>query len=139
MSKSRKIILAVVAVAIVGLLAFAFVSDGALATAPCVDCGGAGLVEEAACETCGGEGTVDDLICADCVNLDGKCPSCEGEGTVAAESKYSETFVALLPPVIAIALALITKEVFSSLFVGVVVGDGGFFGTRFHAVAVGGE
>ena len=32
------------------------------------------------------------------------------------------TVLALLPPVIAIALALITKEVYSSLFVGIVVG-----------------
>ena len=32
------------------------------------------------------------------------------------------TFWALLPPVIAIALALITKEVYSSLFVGILVG-----------------
>ena len=32
------------------------------------------------------------------------------------------TILALLPPVIAIALALITKEVYSSLFIGVVVG-----------------
>jgi len=35
------------------------------------------------------------------------------------------TFWALLPPIIAIALALITKEVYSSLFVGILVG--GFF------------
>ena len=92
MSKSRKIILAVVAVAIVGLLAFAFVSDGALATAPCVDCGGAGLVEEAACETCGGEGQV------------------------------RASWWALVPPVIAIGLALVTKEVYSSLFIGILAG-----------------
>ncbi len=32
------------------------------------------------------------------------------------------TIVSLLPPVVAIALALITKEVYSSLFVGIVVG-----------------
>ena len=32
------------------------------------------------------------------------------------------TFWSLLPPIIAIALALITKEVYSSLFVGIVVG-----------------
>ena len=32
------------------------------------------------------------------------------------------TFWALIPPVVAIALALITKEVYSSLFVGIVVG-----------------
>ncbi len=92
MSKTRKILLAVVALAIVGLLAFAFVSDGALATAPCVDCGGAGLIEEAACETCGGEGNV------------------------------RASWWALVPPVIAIGLALITKEVYSSLFIGILAG-----------------
>lgn len=47
--------------------------------------------------------------------------------TVDAESykpaAYS-TIYALLPPVIAIALALVTKEVYSSLFVGIVVGAG---------------
>ena len=32
------------------------------------------------------------------------------------------TFWALVPPVVAIALALITKEVYSSLFLGIVVG-----------------
>ena len=36
--------------------------------------------------------------------------------------KMAGTFWALVPPVIAIALALITKEVYSSLFVGIVVG-----------------
>ncbi len=35
---------------------------------------------------------------------------------------FAETLWALLPPVVAIGLALITKEVYSSLFVGVVVG-----------------
>lgn len=32
------------------------------------------------------------------------------------------TFWALIPPVVAIVLALITKEVYSSLFVGILVG-----------------
>ena len=32
------------------------------------------------------------------------------------------TFWALVPPVVAIALALITKEVYSSLFIGILVG-----------------
>lgn len=32
------------------------------------------------------------------------------------------TIWALLPPVIAIALALITKEVYSSLFIGILIG-----------------
>ena len=33
------------------------------------------------------------------------------------------TFWALVPPIVAIGLALITKEVYSSLFVGIVVGS----------------
>ena len=92
MTKTKKIVLAVVAVAIVALMAFAAVNGGHLATAPCVDCGGAGLVEDVACETCGGEGNV------------------------------TASWWALVPPVIAIGLALITKEVYSSLFIGIVAG-----------------
>ena len=47
------------------------------------------------------------------------------------------TFWALLPPIIAIALALITKEVYSSLFIGIIVGGllyagGSFTGTLEH-------
>ena len=44
--------------------------------------------------------------------------------TVARESVGSYgTLLALLPPVIAIALALLTKEVYSSLFVGILAGS----------------
>ena len=39
-----------------------------------------------------------------------------------ATSWYFSTFVALLPPLVAIALALITKEVYSSLFIGILLG-----------------
>ena len=35
---------------------------------------------------------------------------------------FYATFWALVPPIVAIALALITKEVYSSLFVGILVG-----------------
>ena len=38
------------------------------------------------------------------------------------DTPYYATYLALLPPVIAIVLALITKEVFSSLFLGVLSG-----------------
>lgn len=41
---------------------------------------------------------------------------------VTTGGAVKETFWALIPPVIAIALALITKEVYSSLFVGILVG-----------------
>ena len=37
-------------------------------------------------------------------------------------SQFYNTFWSLLPPIIAIALALITKEVYSSLFIGILVG-----------------
>ena len=40
----------------------------------------------------------------------------------APQSKTYGTIWALLPPIIAIGLALITKEVYSSLFIGIVVG-----------------
>ena len=43
------------------------------------------------------------------------------EGAEAANSMYG-TFWALVPPIIAITLALITKEAYSSLFIGVLVG-----------------
>lgn len=41
-----------------------------------------------------------------------------------------ETFWALVPPIVAIALALITKEVYSSLFIGIVIG--GLFYANFN-------
>ena len=45
----------------------------------------------------------------------------------------AETAWSLVPPVIAIVLALVTKEAYSSLFIGVVVGA--LFTTNFHPVA----
>ena len=92
MTKTKKIVLAVAALVIVGLLIYAAVSGGYLGTVSCMDCHGTGIASEATCETCAGEGAV--------------------QGTVWA----------LVPPVIAIGLALITKEVYSSLFVGIVTG-----------------
>ena len=41
---------------------------------------------------------------------------------VDADTPYYATFMSLVPPIIAIGLALVTKEVFSSLFVGVLAG-----------------
>ena len=43
-------------------------------------------------------------------------------GDAEAVTGFYNTAWALLPPVIAIALALITKEVYSSLFIGIIVG-----------------
>ena len=55
------------------------------------------------------------------------CPDCEGLGALICETCCGEgvvrgTLWALLPPIIAIGLALITKEVYSSLFVGILSG-----------------
>ena len=57
----------------------------------------------------------------DCPDCDGPisqlvCETCAGEGAVRG------TLWALLPPLIAIGLALITKEVYSSLFIGILSG-----------------
>ncbi|MDO4519957.1 MAG: Na+/H+ antiporter NhaC family protein [Eubacteriales bacterium] len=59
------------------------------------------------------------------------------EAEEAAQPAMYATFWALIPPIVAIALALITKEVYSSLFIGIVVGalffsGGNFEGTILH-------
>lgn len=51
---------------------------------------------------------------------------------MAPATSAAGTLWALLPPVIAIALALITKEVYSSLFIGIVAG--GLLATAFNPV-----
>ena len=73
--------------------------------------------------------------CPECAGVGSiACPTCEGAGEIAEpyQSSMTATFWALVPPVIAIVLALITKEVFSSLFVGIVAGA--LFYADFHPV-----
>ena len=89
----------------------------------CPDCGAFGVVLTE-------EGTV------------ASCETCGGTGYVESPSRFYNTIWALLPPVIAIALALITKEVYSSLFVGILVGgllysNFGFEGTVLHVFSDG--
>lgn len=55
-----------------------------------------------------------------------------GDGD-AAVSSFHATFWALIPPIVAIGLALITKEVYSSLFIGIVLG--GLLSANFKPVA----
>ena len=54
-----------------------------------------------------------------------------GEGEEAVSNFYA-TFWALVPPLVAIGLALITKEVYSSLFIGIVLG--GLLVANWHPV-----
>ena len=65
------------------------------------------LGKDAACGACGGK------------NI---CGVCGGSGRTEAESRFYNTAWSLLPPLIAITLALITKEVYSSLFIGIAAG-----------------
>ena len=54
---------------------------------------------------------------------DAPLPTFEVDGEmVEAATPFAGTFWSLLPPIIAISLALITKEVYSSLFIGILVG-----------------
>ncbi|MEY8338360.1 Na+/H+ antiporter NhaC family protein [Lachnospiraceae bacterium 62-35] len=56
----------------------------------------------------------------------------EGEGAEGYQPTLYATFWALVPPIVAIGLALITKEVYSSLFIGIVVGGLFYSGFRFE-------
>ena len=92
----------------------------------CPDCATMGVVlsdegEAVPCETCGDS---------------------EYVGYIVSPSNFYNTPMSLLPPVIAIALALITKEVYSSLFIGILVGgllysNFSFEGTVLHAFSDG--
>ena len=126
-------LLAVLAVLVLAMSATAFAAGEAPTEEPsskmiaCADCNSTGLCmtcygQDASCEACGGTFV---------------CPSCQGTGYVESPSHFYNTFWALLPPIVAIALALITKEVYSSLFIGIVVGgllyaNFGFEGTIRH-------
>ena len=60
-------------------------------------------------------------------------PALAEEAAAVAANPYFGTFWSLVPPLIAIALALITKEVYSSLFCGIIVGA--LFNCQFNLVA----
>ena len=89
------------------------------------------------CPDCGAVGIV---LSEDCEAV--PCGTCEGTGYIQSPSHFYNTALSLLPPVIAIALALITKEVYSSLFIGILVGgllysNFSFEGTILHVFSDG--
>ena len=114
MTKSKKIALLIAVVIIIGLLIYVGVSDASNKVVGCPDCGETGQVD---CGDCGATGLVEGDECEACEGY--KWVDCE---TCAAEGEVRGTLWALLPPIIAIGLALITKEVFSSLFIGILSG-----------------
>ena len=95
MKKNMTIKLAVVALLLIAFVVFAIVAP-AENNMKCEECG----AQAETCDVCGGTGV----------------------GETPADSNYYSTFMALAPPVIAIVLALVTKEVYSSLFIGVLSG-----------------
>ena len=107
---SKKTIRGLIAVAlmlaVVVVLAFVLPGEHNL---KCDECSGAGIVDGAACEAC-----------------------VDGVSDIPADSRYYGTAMALVPPIIAIVLALITKEVYSSLFIGIVAGA--LFYSNFNVV-----
>ena len=122
---SVKAILLIAAVlVIISLLVFSAVTDASGKTVDCPDC----TEGYNACSVCAGSGIVNE-------NESLKpCEECEGEGKFACETCAEEgvmrgTLWALLPALIAISLALITKEVYSSLFIGIL--SGGLLYARF--------
>ena len=98
MEKKRKLLqprvltLIIASVVILSLLIVAVLTDSVHTEITCSTCQGMGVFLGEVCEKCDGAGV--------------------GTGS----------FWALLPPIIAIGLALITKEVFSSLFIGILSG-----------------
>jgi len=98
---SKKMIrnIAVVALLLIAFVVLAVVMPGQH-NLKCGECDGTGMVDAATCTACNGSGVGDE----------------------PAESNYYSTLMALAPPVIAIVLALVTKEVYSSLFIGILSG-----------------
>ena len=119
--------------ALLVMMVFALTSTAFAASEDPTELTGTKYIE---CPDCGALGVAlsDDGLAVPC----GTCAGSEYPGYIQSPSSYINTPMSLLPPVIAIALALITKEVYSSLFVGILVGgllysNFNFEGTVLHA------
>ena len=136
MKKKTLVNLITIAVVLIVFVACAF-TVGKTTMVDCETCGGDGAVFAYECTVCDATGETDNGKCAECYGNGGvrtlACVDCEGTGQVEADSRYYKTFMALMPPVIAIILALVTKEVYSSLFVGIVAA--GLLVSNFKPVA----
>ena len=127
MNKRRIITTVITLVVLLAAVTVMSLTMGKTTLEECADCGGKGYTYEYTCNACEGSGIIDDADCTVCSGKGGTgseltCETCEGEGKVAAGSRYYATFMSLVPALIAIVLALVTKEVYSSLFIGIVTG-----------------
>ena len=108
MKRKNVLTLVLILVMICAVIIGAIVTQGNTQMQTCAECDGTGSVITADYAT--GEET--EYVCA----------SCGGSGQTEAASGMYGTFWALVPPIFAIILALITKEVYSSLFIGIALG-----------------
>ena len=130
--KTLASIIAIAVVLVVVVLCGMFAKS--VSMVDCTACGGDGEAYAYACVACGDEVSEECETCHGAGGLEPyACTECEGTGKVAADSDYYSTFVALIPPIVAIGLALITKEVYSSLLVGIVCGA--LFSANFKPLA----
>ena len=110
---------------------------GYVNTVDCTACAGTGAVDDKDCEACEGKGFTGDE-CGTCLTtcvVNGlMCPECGGTATVAVDTPHYATWASLLGPVIAIALALVTKEVYSSLMIGILAG--GLLAADFNLISM---
>ncbi len=127
MKKKQFLVIALTAILLVASLAVLSVVMKTETMVACPDCEGGQVYYDCAaceidhiepaegdeCDICGNIGYIADPV---------ECESCAGTGEVAADSNYYATFMALVPALIAIILALVTKEVYSSLFIGIIAG-----------------
>ncbi len=124
-------------IALIVMLMFALTTTAFAATEDPTELTGTKYIE---CPDCGTLGVVlsDEGEAVPCET----CADSEYTGYILSPSNFYNTVWSLLPPVIAIALALITKEVYSSLFIGILVGgllysNFSFEGTVLHAFSDG--
>ena len=109
MTKTNRILLVLLTIVVIAAMVIGGITtQDNVALEACAECEGAGVVSIADYAT--GEET------------EYTCATCEGSGQTEAASHMFGTFWALVAPIIAIVLALITKEVYSSLFIGIVIG-----------------
>ncbi len=122
--KKKTLVNLLTAAAVLIVFVVCAITIGQTTMVDCDTCGGNGTVMVFNCNACGATGEIDEAACATCFGQGGsgemQCADCEGVGQIAAPSRYYKTFMSLMPPIIAIVLALVTKEVYSSLFVGIV-------------------
>jgi len=103
-ASKKLIVLLVVVMVIFGMLAATAFAEGE---------GESAAASHTTCTYCDGTGTL---------SSGDECEDCGGTGIIESDSRMAFKFWALVPPIVAIVLALITKEVYSSLFVGILLG-----------------